>query len=189
MNKKLKIFSLLIIGLFFISVTSSIEINTSPKINSINSTAHENKTESTPTVINIVMKDDYFVPNKLNIPINLFVQFDLKNEGVNTHTFTFDNTSYGINVKVNPGKSATVDFTAPPTPQVLGFYCTIHQSFGMTGSITVYNPNNSTSTSTTSSSTQTTSNTSTSSVGFDITLLPAGLILLALVTHRKKREL
>lgn len=183
MNKKVIIISILIIGLFFISVIATIEINSDPRINSINSTVHENNTKSNPTIINIVMRDDYYLPNKLNISINLNVKFNLTNKGNNDHTFTFDNTSYGIDVSVISGQNATVDFTAPSTPQVLGFHCRYHQRYGMTGTINIYNPNT-----TTTSITNSNSNTATSSVDFNITLLPTGLVLLALISHRKKKE-
>jgi len=72
-----------------------------------------------------------FSPNTVTIAQGGVVT--VKNVGTLTHTFTIQ--GHGVNESLSPGSSAKV--TINLTPGTYTFVCTIHQSQGMTGTLTV----------------------------------------------------
>ena len=86
--------------------------------------------------VTIQMTEMKFTPNTFTVKSGDKVTVKLENKGTVMHDFSID--SLKIAQTVQPGKSATVTFTAPAAG-TLDFYCNQpgHKAAGMTGTITV----------------------------------------------------
>ena len=62
------------------------------------------------------------------------VTFHITNEGDTTHNFSID--SLNINENIDAGQSADIQVTFPSSGSV-EFYCSIHKTLGMTGTLQV----------------------------------------------------
>jgi plastocyanin len=76
----------------------------------------------------------FFDPNQISGTAGEKVTFHITNSTDTTHTFLID--AQQINETIDAGQSVDVDVTFPSTGTV-DFYCSIHQSQGMTGQLTV----------------------------------------------------
>ena len=78
----------------------------------------------------VVMKDEIFEPDVLEVPAGSPVTIEVRNAGQENHNFTIDDleTSTGV---MHPGDVVTVRFTAPKG--TTAFRCTWHS--GMVGRI------------------------------------------------------
>ncbi|GAY26271.1 cupredoxin domain-containing protein [Desulfurococcaceae archaeon AG1] len=92
----------------------------------------------TPTrEIEVKLRDNYFEPQTITISLNETVRFVLKNEGRVGHTFTID--ELGINVRLAPGETKTVEITFNKTGSYT-FYCIPHKAIDMIGNLTIVMP-------------------------------------------------
>jgi plastocyanin len=80
----------------------------------------------------VEMDDFYFDPTVLKGKPGSKVTLTLKNEGKVKHNFDLD--AQQIDQDIDPGKSATVTVTIPPSGQV-SFFCKYHKSMGMAGAL------------------------------------------------------
>ena len=124
------------------------------------------QSQSTRT-IDVIIQGFNFNPANINVDINEKISFNVTNLDGTTHTFTITNAIFNVDITLTAGQNKQVVFTAPSTPQSIGFRCKIHTS--MTGSIIVSDPSvtnqtsiSSTTSSTASSTPSTTSNSTTS---------------------------
>lgn len=76
------------------------------------------------------LDDYYFGPSFIKAGPGSTVKLTLKNEGTNPHTFT--STALGVDQVLQPGASAEVTVTLPPSG-ASEFHCTFHRSQGMQG--------------------------------------------------------
>jgi plastocyanin len=84
--------------------------------------------------LKLELDDSYFAPTYVHAEPGAVVKVELENEGSKVHTFTIDDET--IDVKVDPGASATVDVTMPASGS-LHYFCQIHSGAGMQGSFVV----------------------------------------------------
>ncbi|MEM4969839.1 MAG: cupredoxin domain-containing protein [Sulfolobales archaeon] len=84
--------------------------------------------------IEVELDDYYFEPKSISIPLGETVRLVLKNEGRSTHTFTID--ELGINVRLAPGETRTIEITPDKVGSYI-FYCIPHRALGMVGNITI----------------------------------------------------
>jgi plastocyanin len=80
--------------------------------------------------VNVVMHDDEFDPDGLQLEAGTEVQVEVRNEGSQGHNFTIDALSLSTGT-VEPGQVVTATFTVPNG--TTGYQCTFHP--GMTGEI------------------------------------------------------
>src|SRR5262245_20943947 len=78
-------------------------------------------------------------PNVIRVKAGQSVSLDLKNAGMTVHDFHAPAVGVGTAVKVDPGGSATVAFTAPAQAGSYAFWCDEpgHAQAGMTGQVIV----------------------------------------------------
>lgn len=86
------------------------------------------------SLVDVVMRDDVFVPAVLDGTPGQTVTLKLTNMGTQAHNFMLE--SQKVDADVDPGKSATVKVTFPASG-TLQFFCEYHKSLGMTGSLDV----------------------------------------------------
>lgn len=84
--------------------------------------------------MSVSAQDFSFSPNQLQAKAGQSMKVEIKNDGKSTHSFTI--SELGVDQTLQPGQSATVEFT-PKTAGSLTFYCRFHRSQGMTGTLTV----------------------------------------------------
>jgi len=88
----------------------------------------------------VEMKEFEFVPNSLEATAGQKLTLTLKNVGSVEHDIHWDDLGGSVvDKKVDPGKSETLEITAPSQAGTYDFYCTIpgHKEAGMTGKLTV----------------------------------------------------
>jgi plastocyanin len=76
----------------------------------------------------------FFTPNQITGTAGEKVTFHITNSGDTTHNFSI--TSENITQNVDAGQSIDVQVTFPSSG-TLPFFCSIHQSLGMTGNLQV----------------------------------------------------
>jgi len=84
--------------------------------------------------IEVELDDYYFKPSSITIIVGEPVRLVLNNEGRSAHTFTVD--ELGINVRLAPGETRTIDITPTKAGSYL-LYCIPHRALGMVGNITI----------------------------------------------------
>lgn len=105
------------------------------------------------SAINVEMTDFAFTPNQFTVPAGMQITLHAKHEGLVEHDFVVMklNTDVGghfseedlVNVywqvKIQPGESQTVTFTAPSTPGTYQIVCGMagHVEAGMVGQLEV----------------------------------------------------
>jgi plastocyanin len=76
----------------------------------------------------------FFSPNQISGTAGQKVTFHITNAGDTTHNFSI--TAQNVSENIDAGQSVDVDVTFPSSGTV-GFFCSFHQSLGMTGELTV----------------------------------------------------
>jgi plastocyanin len=84
--------------------------------------------------IEVELNDYYFKPKTISIPLGEAVRIVLKNVGRSTHTFTID--ELGINMRLAPGETKSIEITASKAGSYV-LYCIPHRALGMVGNFTV----------------------------------------------------
>jgi uncharacterized cupredoxin-like copper-binding protein len=95
---------------------------------------------SSDNTVSITETEMKFSPNSFNVKAGQKVTIKIENKGTVMHDFTIDDVGgQKISKPLDPGKSATVSFTAPSEPGTIQFYCSQpgHKEVGMVGTITV----------------------------------------------------
>lgn len=87
--------------------------------------------------VTIDMTEMKFTPNTFTVKAGDKVTVKLENKGTVLHDFSID--SLKVQQNVEPGKSATVTFTAPSSAGDVVFYCNQpgHEAAGMKGTMKV----------------------------------------------------
>ncbi|MDT7890368.1 MAG: cupredoxin domain-containing protein [Desulfurococcales archaeon] len=80
--------------------------------------------------IEVELNDYYFKPKTISIPLGEAVRIVLKNVGRSTHTFTID--ELGINMRLAPGETKSIEITASKAGSYV-LYCIPHRALGMVG--------------------------------------------------------
>lgn len=86
------------------------------------------------STVDMVMRDDVFVPSVLRGTPGQSVMLKLDNTGTQEHNFSI--SAQKVNTDVESGKTATVKVTFPASG-TLQFFCEYHKALGMTGSLEV----------------------------------------------------
>lgn len=86
------------------------------------------------STVDMVMRDDVFVPSVLSGTPGQTVTLKLDNTGTQEHNFSI--SAQKVDTDVEPGEKATVKVTFPSSG-TLQFVCEYHESLGMTGSLEV----------------------------------------------------
>jgi plastocyanin len=89
--------------------------------------------------ITVSMKDDYFEPSRIAVPVNSPVRVTVVNEGINVHNMLVagpdGNTAFRSDVRVSAGESSTFEVTFT-TAGTFDFSCGFHLP-GMEGEVIV----------------------------------------------------
>ncbi|HLS88825.1 MAG TPA: cupredoxin domain-containing protein [Sphingobacteriaceae bacterium] len=87
----------------------------------------------------VVMGDNFFQPNRIEVPLGTEITVHLPNQGALVHNFQLD--EFDINEDVEPGDEKTIYFTADEAG-TFTFICNIpgHKESGMVGTLEVKEP-------------------------------------------------
>jgi plastocyanin len=99
---------------------------------SLPGTVNNHGTKSAGATLTLEAHDFYFNPTFLKAVAGERIIVTLKNEGKKPHTFTSD--ALGIDQRVDPGQTATLNLTAPASGSA-AWHCKFHQSQGMQGAL------------------------------------------------------
>ena len=86
------------------------------------------------STFDVSTNDFFFNPNQISGTAGEKVTFHITNSTDTTHNFSID--AQQVNETIDGGQSIDVQVTFPSSGTV-PFYCSIHQSLGMTGELTV----------------------------------------------------
>ena len=86
------------------------------------------------STLDVSAQNFFFTPNQITGTAGEKVTFHITNEGDTTHNFSID--SLNINENIDAGQSADIQVTFPSSGSV-EFYCSIHKTLGMTGTLQV----------------------------------------------------
>lgn len=94
-----------------------------------------------PGVLSVTLEGTEFAwtPNTVTVRPGQRVRFRIVNKGSVAHTFVSDPAGIPITREIDPGSDLTVEWTAPPRPGSLEFWCGIpgHREAGQVGTIVV----------------------------------------------------
>ncbi|MGH2373224.1 MAG: cupredoxin domain-containing protein [bacterium] len=94
-----------------------------------------------PGVLSVTLEGTEFAwtPNTVTVRPGQRVRFRIVNRGSIAHTFMSDPAGIPITKEIDPGGEVTVEWTAPPRPGSLEFWCGIpgHREAGQVGTIVV----------------------------------------------------